>query len=173
VGNLDDDPHPEIVIAASEDALYVLDHQGNILDSDPIGRWPSVPVLADIGGDGTLDIIVAQGHTLKVYDYNPLDGLEIMWTYTLTQTTLRSGVFGSPAVADITGDGQPEIIINWGHRVEASQQTAPCFGPTTRATTPSYRPSPITVADVTGDGEVNIITASAINAGFQYWNHTC
>jgi uncharacterized membrane protein len=171
VGNLDDDPKPEIVIAASQDALYVLDHQGNILDSDPIGRWPSVPVLADITADGTLDIIVAQGHTMKLYSYDPLDGLEIVWTYTLTQTTLRSGVFGSPAVADLTGDGQPEIIINWGHRVEALRADGSLLWSYYTGSDSHYRPSPITVADVTGDGQVNIITASAINAGFLVFDH--
>jgi hypothetical protein len=171
LGNLDLDPEPEIVIAASNDALYVLDHQGNILDSDPIGQWPSVPLLADITGDGTLDIVVAQGHTLKVYAYTPLDGLEIAWTYTLTNTTLRSGVFGSPAVADITGDGAPEIIINWGHRIEVLRANGTLLWSYYTGSNDHYRPSPISVADVTGDGEMNIVTASAINAGFLVFNH--
>jgi hypothetical protein len=69
VGNLDLDPAPEVVVAASDDALYVLDIQGNVVFSDTIGRWPTVPVLADITGDGMLDIVVAQNWTLKVYDY--------------------------------------------------------------------------------------------------------
>lgn len=171
IGNLDDDSHPEIVIAASEDALYVLDHQGNILDSDPIGRWPSVPVLADITGDGTLDIIAAQGHTLKLYEYDPINGLEIAWTYTLTNTTLRSGVFGSPAVADLTGDGQPEIIINWGPRIEAIKADGSQLWSYYTGSDSHYRPSPITIADTTGDGQINIITASAINAGFLVFDH--
>ncbi len=170
LGNLDDTPEPEIVIAASEDALYIVDHQGNILDSDVIGRWPSVPVLADMTGDGTLDIISAQGHTLNLYDYNA-NGLEILWTYTLTNTTFRSGVFGSPAVADLTGDGQPEIIINWGHVIEAFRADGSRLWSYETGDTNHFRPSPITVADVTGDGEINLITASAINAGFLIFDH--
>jgi len=171
IGNLDDDPHPEIVIAANNDALYVLDHQGNILDSDPVGVWPTVPVLADITGDGTLDIIAAYQHTLNLYAYDPLDGLEIVWTYTLTNTTLRSGTFGAPAVADITGDGQPEIIINWGHRIEALRADGSLLWSYYTGSDDHFRPSPITVADVTGDGEMNLITASAISAGFHIWEH--
>jgi uncharacterized membrane protein/PKD repeat protein len=171
IGNLDDDPDPEIVIAASDNALYVLDHQGNILDSDPIGNRPGVPLLADITSDGRLNIVAAQGHTLKVYDYDALNGLEIVWSYTLTNTTLRSGVFGSPAVADITGDGQPEIIINWGHRVEALTADGSLLWSYYTGSDSHFRPSPITVADTTGDGQVNIITASAINAGFLVFNH--
>ncbi|MFO7537778.1 MAG: FG-GAP-like repeat-containing protein, partial [Chloroflexota bacterium] len=172
IGNLDDDPHPEIVIAAYNDALYVLDHQGNILDSDPLsGGFVTVPVLADITGDGTLDIITAHGHTLKVYEYDPLNGLEIAWTYTLTNTTVRSGTYGAPAVADITGDGQPEIIINWGHRVEALTADGALLWSYDTQDTNRYRPSPVTVADVTGDGQMNLVTASAVHAGFFIWEH--
>jgi uncharacterized membrane protein len=172
VGNLDDDPHPEIVIAANNDALYVLDHMGNILDSDPLpGNWPTVPVLADISGDGTLDIVVAQGHTLKVYGYDVLAGLEILWTYTLTQTTFRSGTFGGPAVADLTGDGQPEIIINWGHRIEAIKADGSLYWSYYTENDQHFRPSPVTVADVTGDGEINLITASAVDGWVLIYGH--
>ena len=34
-----------------------------------------------------------------------------------------------------------------------------------------YRPSPITIADTTGDGQPNIVTASAISSGFVIFNH--
>jgi uncharacterized membrane protein len=172
VGNLDDDPHPEIVIAAYDDALYVLDHMGNILDSDPLpGQWPTVPVLADISGDGSLDIVVAQGHTLKVYEYDALAGLEILWTYTLTQTTFRSGTFGGPAVADLTGDGQPEIVINWGHRIEAIKADGSLYWSYYTEDDRHFRPSPVTVADVTGDGEINLITASAVDGWVLVYGH--
>ena len=113
VGNLDLDPAPEVVVAASDDALYVLDHQGNISFSDTIGRWATVPVLADITGDGMLDIVVAQGWTLKVYDY--FNGGQIAWSYTLTETLNilgGAGVFGAPAVADLNDDGLSLIHIS-------------------------------------------------------------
>ncbi|MEZ4637178.1 MAG: VCBS repeat-containing protein [Caldilineaceae bacterium] len=171
LANLDADPDPEIVVAASEDAIYVLDHQGNILDSDPIGRWPSVPVLADITGDGLLDIVTAQAHTLKVHEFGPTGSLTLAWSYTMTDTTPLSGVFGSPAVADLTGDGNPEIIINWGPRIEALRADGSVLWSYYTGNDDHYRPSPITVADVTGDGEVNVITASAISLGLVLFDH--
>ncbi|MBI1297674.1 hypothetical protein GC175_22280 [bacterium] len=171
LGNLDADPEAEIVVAASEDALYVLDHLGNVLDSEPIGVWPSVPVLADITGDGLLDIVSAQAHTLNVHEFGPTGSLELAWTYTLTDTTPRSGVFGSPAVADLTGDGNPEIIINWGHRVEAFRANGSLLWSYYTGSDNHFRPSPITVADVTGDGEINVVTASAISAGLVLFDH--
>jgi PKD repeat protein/uncharacterized membrane protein len=171
IGNLDDDPHPEIVIAASENALYVLDHQGNILASDPIGRWPTVPVLADITGDGSLEIIVAQGLTLKVYAYDPLDGLSLIWSYTPANPSVFDTTFGSPAVADLTGDGEPEIIINWGTQVEAIKADGSLLWNFNPGITTLFRPSPVTVADVTGDGEVNLITASAVSGFASVFGH--
>ncbi len=172
VANLDADPEPELVIAASEDALYVLDHTGAIEWSEPIGVWPTVPVLADITGDGRLNIIVAQRWELRVYDYLNGSG-ELAWTYVQTDTTnqVRPGVFGAPAVADLTGDGRPEIIINWGHIIEALRYDGTSLWRYHTNNTSLYRPSPVTVADVTGDGEVNLITASAISAGFQVFDH--
>lgn len=172
LGNLDLDPEPEIVVAASEDAVYVLDHEGNTLWSEPIGRWPTVPVLADITGDGILDILVAQGWELTVYDY--FNGGQVVWTYVQTNTLNlggQPGAFGSPAVADLTGDGQPEIIINWGHLVEAIRADGTLLWQHDTGRTNLFRPSPITVADVTGDGQMNIVTASAISAGFLVLSH--
>lgn len=172
IGNLDLDPEPEIVIAASEDALYVLDHEGNTLFSDPIGRWPTVPVLSDITGDGILDIIVAREWELKVYDY--FNGGQIVWTYVQTDTVNHlggQGAFGAPAIADLTGDGQPEIIINWGHLIEALRDDGTVLWRYHTNNTNLFRPSAITVADVTGDGQMNIVTASAISAGFNVFDH--
>ncbi len=172
VGNLDLDPEPEIVIAASEDALYVLDHQGAIVWNKPTGKWATVPVLADITGDGVLDIIVAQFWTLNVYDF--FNGGQLAWSYVQTDTLNflgGAGVFGAPAVADLNGDGGPEIIINWGHLVDAFRPDGSLLWRYDTNRTDLYRPSHITIADVTGDGQPEVITASAVSAGFVLFDH--
>jgi uncharacterized membrane protein len=172
IGNLDLDPEPEIVIAASQDALYVLDHMGNTLWSVPVAdRFVTIPVLADITGDGILDIIVADKWDLRVYDY--FNGGQLVWQYTQPDGLAGGqGAFGAPAVADITGDGQPEIIINWGVFIEAIRADGSLLWQYNTGNNAHFRPSPVTVADVTGDGQMNLITASAI-AGFGIiFNHT-
>ena len=169
LANLDQSPEPEIVIAASEDALHVLDHDGNTLWSEPIGRWPTVPVLADITGDGMLDIVVAQGWSLRVYDY--ANGGQQVWQYTQPDQASGTGAFGAPAVADLTGDGQPEIIINWGPVVEAIRADGSLLWRYEPGQAGLFRPSPVTVADVNGDGQMNIVTASAISSGFVVLSH--
>jgi hypothetical protein len=154
VGNLDLSPEPEIVIAASSDALYVLDHQGVVQWSAPLAdRFTPPPVLADITGDGMLDIVMADQWELRVYDY--FNGGQLVWSRTLPDPINvlgGAGAFGPPAVADLTGDGQGEIIINWGHIVEALRADGTVLWRYETNRTDLYRPSPITVADVTGDG---------------------
>lgn len=173
VANLDLDPEPEIVISSIGDALYVLDHEGNVVFSDPLGSdFPTVPVLADLTGDGVLDIVVAETWTLKVIDY--FNGGTVAWSRDLPDPIVLiggAGTFGGPAVVDLDGDGRAEVVINWGHVVEALEEDGTLLWryPTNRIDL--YRPSPVTAADVTGDGQPNLVTASAINAGLTVNNH--
>lgn len=173
IGNLDLSPEPEIVIASSQDALYVLDHMGNIQWSVPLAdRFVTPPVLADITGDGFMNIIVADKWDLRVYDY--FNGGQLVWEYTQPDQIEQlggAGAFGPPAVADITGDGQPEIIINWGVFVEALRADGSLLWKYDTGNNAHFRPSPITVADTTGDGQMNLVTASAIG-GLLIFNHT-
>jgi hypothetical protein len=177
IGNLDNDSQPEIVIAGNNDGVYVLDHQGNILASDPLpAGWHTVPLLADISGDGSLDIIVASGITMRVYQYDETDGLTLFWSYTLSDPGVFAYSFGSPAVVDLTDDGQPEIVINWGPRVQALRADGTLlweYDPKDEFPDIGnlYRPSPVTVADVTGDGEINLITASAVSGFLAVYGH--
>lgn len=173
VANLDLDPEPEIVISALGDAIYVLDHLGNVVFSDPLGSdFPTVPVLADLTGDGVLDIVVAETWTLKVIDV--FNGGTLAWSRELPDPIVvigGAGAFGGPAIADLNNDGNAEVIINWGHVIEALEDDGTLLWryPTNR--TDLYRPSPVTVADVTGDGQPNLVTASAINAGLVVNDH--
>jgi len=173
VGNLDLSPEPEIVISAAEDALYVLNHEGNIKWSTPISnRFPPPPVLADITGDGILDILMADQWDLRLFDY--FNGGQLVWQYTQPDQIGQlggAGAFGSPAVADITDDGQPEIIMNWGVFVEALDANGGLLWKYDTGRNNHFRPSPVTIADTTGDGELNIVTASA-RGGLIIQNHT-
>jgi len=173
VANLDLDPEPEIAIASVNDALYVLDHEGNIEFSDPLGSdFVTVPVLADLTGDGILDIVVAESWTLKVIDYQ--NGGTVVWSRELPDPLTNlfgPGAFGSPAIADLDGDGRAEVIINWGHVIEALEDDGTLLWRYETGRTDLYRPSPVTVADVTGDGQVDLVTASAISSGLSVFNH--
>lgn len=174
IGNLDLEPGPEIVIAASGDALYVLDYDGEVLFDTPIGDWPTVPVLSDLTGDGIQDILYAQGTTLTLLDYYNATNIE--WTHTHTYTGYALGTFGAPAIADVDGkqpggDDGPEIVINWGPTIEVLDADGSHLWDYSLGYN-YYRPSHVTIADVDGDGEIEILTASALHVGFWVDYHT-
>ncbi len=144
VGDLDKDGVNEIVVAGSDGLVYALKP-----DCTPVPGWPkqvndyfvpplvqtqsatqdveSTPVLADIDGDGWLEVIVAvgfmpQNHTnggVIVFDHN--GHVKPGWPK-VTQDKqgagdppwnpdgYTDGVFSTPAVGDVDGDGRPEIV---------------------------------------------------------------
>ncbi len=174
IGNVDLDPEPEIVLAAYNDGLYVLDHDGTQLFYTPTGIFPTVPALADLTGDGVLDILYAQDRTISLLDH--FDGDIIEWTRTHTYTGYALGTFGAPAVADVDGgqpggDDGPEVIINWGPYVDVLDEDGALLW-NYNLGYDYFRPSPVTIADVDGDGEIEILTASAHHAGLGVDFHT-
>ena len=174
VGNIDLEPGPEIVLAAHNDALYVLDHDGTLLYSEPTGSLPSIPTLADLTGDGVLDIVFAQDKTITVYD--AFNGFNIAWTRTHTYTGGYGQAFGSPAVIDVDGkqpggDDGPEVVINWGHYIDVLDDDGSLLWNFYTGEDSFRRPSPITVADVDGDNEIELLTASAKQSGFLVFYH--
>ena len=168
IGNVDLEPGPEIVLSANNDGLYVLDHDGSLLYYAATGLWPTVPTLSDLTGDGILDIVYAQYKTITLLDY--ANGANIEWTRTHTYTGYGLGTFGAPAVADVDGkqpggDDGPEVIINWGSYVDVLDADGTVLWNYALGYD-YYRPSPVTVADVDGDGEIELLTAGALHWGF-------
>jgi hypothetical protein len=104
VVNIDADPQLE-VLAGSYD-LVALDGESGALQWRAAGSsrvWPGV-ALADLTGDGSLEIVVGRGgDQVTVYS---LSGVE-----TWTRYPFGSGEVRSLALADLENDGQTEIIV--------------------------------------------------------------
>ncbi len=122
IGYLDgpSDTQPEIVAASggSDDSLYVFEPNGlrragfpvKLKTSGGTGKQPS-PALADIDGDGFLDIVAASTDgKLYVYDRN---GTLLPAFANVRYSSVTNGATteSSPVVADINGDGYPDIVI--------------------------------------------------------------
>ncbi len=121
IGDLDGDGRLEVVdVSFTSGTLYVWDSLGHIRPG-----WPRTlvngtaaaiasPLLADVTGDGRLEIMVQAGGAL--YAFEP-DGSEVAdgdhdpsTTGVLYQHGL-SGSYGTPAAADLDGDGKVEIVL--------------------------------------------------------------
>ncbi|MGB3343054.1 MAG: FG-GAP-like repeat-containing protein [Aequorivita sp.] len=113
IGDVNGDGTPNVVIAASKGTMYVFDNQGQVLPGFPVAN-PNIsysyqsPILADLNGNGFLEIIGsnhgdAPGFYVMQHDGNYKPGWPIAiggWTY-------------SPStVLDVDGDGVFEIFMS-------------------------------------------------------------
>jgi thermitase len=114
IGDIDGDGHPEIVIIGylEEQQPVVLTYSGNgvLKNSFPIfGTLISgtAPSLADLDGDGILEIIVQTNEALHVVrsDGTNFPGWPVIWG-----SDYNAGN-SMPVIGDVDGDGLPDIVV--------------------------------------------------------------
>jgi len=112
IGDVDQNGLPEIVISGTGYIYCLNGTTGYISWSRPFTpveatsgvSLDSSPALADIDGDGRLEIIVG-GNDNMLHALNAEDGSP-RWAY-----PVQKRIESSPAVADIDGDGKAEIVF--------------------------------------------------------------
>jgi hypothetical protein len=182
VGDLDNDGWPEVVLSAGAPAsvtgynggMIVLNHDGKLragwpqVGADQIGPnmggpdgwlegYYSSPSLADLDGDGDLEIIVG-GWDMRFYAWHDNGRLVEGWPRFAGDT-----VWSSPATGDLDDDGRPEVIIGRDDAtggflevLQADGSKEPGFPKSIDQTIYS---SPL-LADLNGDGKPEIITGT-------------
>jgi len=118
VGPLDGpgDTSLEIMALTASQNLYVLEPNGSIRSGFPrfvrsngSSKSPS-PALADMNGDGFLDIVIASTDGgIYVFDRN--GNYVLPWSNVRYSTLTAGASESSPVVADINGDGLPDILM--------------------------------------------------------------
>ncbi|MGH2747469.1 MAG: S8 family serine peptidase [Actinomycetota bacterium] len=131
IADVDGDLAPEIVAAAGAGEVYVIEADGTVASGFPVGVDPALsavqvrtranhvktgiagaPVVGDLDGDGTKEIVVAalDGH---VYAWSATGVLRPGFPVRLADPdeSFNGGeIFSTPGLADIDGDGTLEII---------------------------------------------------------------
>ncbi len=179
IGDIDGDGKPDIVASSYDHTLYAWK-----ADGQPIFRlfvqdtvWSS-PVIADIDGDRKPEVIVGG----DIYPNNPL-GVPaggLVWAFTRAsgkwavyprypKSIPGQTVWSTPAVADLNGDGHPDVVVGTGndYPISAAGQKVYAFDARSTLNLPGWPVSTVgqvsngpAVADVLGNHQPEAVFAS-------------
>jgi hypothetical protein len=120
IGDIDNDGHPEIIIMSHDGHVHIRKYDGSVYMAEP---WKDTgpplmesyctPALADLDGDGDLEIIIGGSDGKMYVCHHDGSNYSANWPFNTGKINLSS----SPAVADIDCDGNYEIIFTSGSKL--------------------------------------------------------
>lgn len=144
--DFDGDGRDEVMIGSDDDRLYLLEGDGGAYPG-----WPRIlpfgfrasPALGDLDGDGDLEIVIGHRTSTGMLQLHALhhNGSE-MAGWPVSQPAPGGGyTFGwlSAILADLTGDGRPEVIaVKERRAANPDQAEIWAFGPDGGAALPGF-----------------------------------
>jgi hypothetical protein len=168
MGNVDADPQDEIALGlgpfqgSCTPDRYLLDSDGSVMPGWPkqscLAGTPFIPVMADLDKDGRDEILMPMGDIYKADGTNLRFDGETIPPYPPDSYALRI-----PSVADLNGDGFPELIYSLTtndneFRAYTAQGTLlPGFPAISQLDKPQGRAGPAGVADFDSDGKPELV----------------
>ncbi|MFH1777297.1 MAG: S8 family serine peptidase [Candidatus Omnitrophota bacterium] len=180
VGNIDNDPELEIVIATYQGYLYVFNPDGSEVWSKLVkeGALLQKPVLADIDNDSQNEIIIKQSKFIDgsgyyidehlFYAFNG-DGSLVEGSWPIETTSANFCPYSYPAVADLDNDGYLDIIDTTDTQVIAFNHLGqPLTGWPREVAVPL--PNPV-IGDIDGDGDLEVMVTAFYSKSIYAWHH--
>ncbi len=179
IAKFDDDPYPNIVYAVGYNSIvgskiYLLDHTGKIKwgpvaisTFDTLAQRPngSIPVIADVDGDGQPEIVIKTATKVVILDKNGNLKRSINvpddcspWYYDRST---------APIVFDLIGDGRPQIITdsNGYFRIYDGTDGTLQFQDSERLSCYDESYQRTLISDVDGDGHAEIVVTGVRSTG--------
>ena len=173
VGDLTGDGRPDLAVPGVDSHLYVWDHSGRLL----VNRFLydslfSSPAITDLDGDGRADLVF--GGDMDIGNPAPWPWGGLVWAVRADGRDLpgwpvsvpKQVVWSSPSVADLTGDGRPDVVVGTGNNFNQR----PVGGRAVYAFDHRGRPLPgwphgiggrsmgsPALGDLTGDGRADVV----------------
>jgi uncharacterized protein (DUF2141 family) len=187
VADLDGDGLPDLLLGTWRDRVQFWKNTGTrqapswtLADSALIVLTRgsnNTPAFIDVDGDGDLDLFVGEAS-------GQLNFYRNIGTRTAPQFALVSDVFqdidigrrSTPSFADIDGDGKTDLLLgseDGGIRLwrNVSNGTTVAFSPVENFVLPSGAYSSVTVGDLDGDGDLDVIVGT-MSGGLLYFENT-
>ena len=180
--DLDGDGKPDLLVASGNQGISI--YQNISTNSTvtaasfappvniPLPAGLDVMTVADVDGDGKLDILFLNSNSNQVAILKNISTPGLLTTSSFaTPVTFATG--SDPrglAVQDLDGDGKPELIVgNWGDSTVSVFHNTGADGLTTNSFAAAVtfavgaNPQGLAVADLDGDGLPDIVTANTAN----------
>lgn len=142
--DLDRDGARELVVYgkdSSERYMTIVDRSGRIVSQWTLppcavsGSITPVPAVGNFDNDAALEIVITEPSEFAGYDWNTgtWNSTGVVRVYNMNGTTVAGWpiytdgfTLGSPAIADIDGDGREDIVV--GHMYDSPTGTDPTMG---------------------------------------------
>ena len=141
---------------------------------DEVDSFVNVAYAADVDGDGDLDVL-AKGFSQNIIAwYENTDGKGSFGD--LKVITTKAVAVVSVTVADLDGDGDADVVsaLYGDHKIAWYENTdgKGSFGPQRVITTEANHARSVTVADVDGDGDLDVLSASSQDDKIAWYENT-